>query len=149
MSTPKKIDRFTGKYIFLSNFHFPCYVYFEGRYYKSSEHAFQAAKTLDEVERDRIAQSPTPYKAKRLGRKVKLRNDWDQVKLDVMEKILRNKFTDKNLKHALLETGDAELIEGNTWGDTYWGVCRGKGQNHLGKLLMKIRDELRQPTLDL
>ena len=84
----------------------------------------------------------TPGLAKKLGRKATIRPDWEKIKLPIMEYLLRQKFGDKTLKALLIGTGDAELVEGNMWGDTYWGVCKGKGENHLGKLLMKIREEL-------
>jgi predicted NAD-dependent protein-ADP-ribosyltransferase YbiA (DUF1768 family) len=86
----------------------------------------------------------TPSQAKWEGRKIPIRKDWEDVKLDVMESLLRVKFADLELKQLLLATGTAKLIEGNFWGDTYWGVCAGIGRNNLGKLLMKIRDELRE-----
>ena len=82
---------------------------------------------------------------KRAGRNVKLRPDWDQVKLSIMENLVRQKFTNNLiLKKRLLDTGSQEIQEGNAWNDTFWGVCRGQGQNNLGKIIMKIRDELRQ-----
>lgn len=136
------IDYFTGEYEFLSNF-YPATVKYKGRVYKTTEHAYQAAKTLDEEEQSKIANAPTPHKSKKLGRKVKLRPDWESVKLQVMEDVLRLKFKPGTpLADKLVATGDQELIEGNHWHDTFWGVCGGKGFNHLGKLLMKIRAEL-------
>jgi N-glycosidase YbiA len=79
------------------------------------------------------------------GKRVALRSDWEVVKVGIMEQCLRSKFAGSELRSLLLSTGDAELVEGNTWNDRFWGVCRGKGQNHLGKLLMRIRSELRAP----
>lgn len=140
MTTPQVIDKFDGKYRFLSNF-LSCRIEFEGITYPTSEHAFQAAKTLYHDERREIAKALTPGKAKRMGQKVALRYDWHLVKLGVMEQILRIKFSHPNLKKLLISTHPAELIEGNTWHDTFWGVCNGLGENHLGKLLMKIRKE--------
>ena len=136
------IDSFTGRYDFLSNF-FPCVVKYEGIPYPTSEHAFQAAKTLDVDERWEIACAPTAGKAKRMGRKLKLRDDWDSVRIDIMEEILRIKFSVPAFKTALLKTGDEELVEGNNWGDRFWGKVDGKGENWLGRLLMKIRNERR------
>jgi ribA/ribD-fused uncharacterized protein len=73
-----------------------------------------------------------------------MRPDWEQVKILIMTSLVRDKFTrHQDLKEQLLATGDAELIEGNWWGDTFWGVCKGKGENHLGKVLMKVREELK------
>lgn len=131
----KVIDSFTGEYAFLSNFY--------PTEFGSVEHLFQAAKTLDHKEQEEIMRAHSPGKAKRLGRKATLRSDWEEVKLDHMEFFLRWKFSNPELRQKLLDTGDATLVEGNHWGDTYWGVCRGKGENHLGKLLMKIREDLR------
>ena len=134
---------FSGEYEFLCNFHQRSFE-FEGRTYPSSEHAFQAAKTLQDHEKDGIAGAFTPSLAKRLGRHVKLRPDWEKIKIDVMRSVLQAKFSDKTLRKKLLETGDMELVEGNTWGDMYWGLDSnsGIGQNHLGKLLMELRRKL-------
>lgn len=110
--------------------------------YPSVEHAYQAAKTTVPQERAKIARLATPGEAKRAGRRVTLRPDWDAIKLDVMRGLLLQKFTYPDLGRALLETKPAELIEGNSWHDTFWGVdlTTGRGENHLGKLLMEIRD---------
>lgn len=134
------IDSFDGQYAFLSNF-WAHPVKFEGREYPSTEHAYQAAKFLDEEKRAKIAGLKTAKEAKRAGKWKGLRPDWDAVKLQVMETVLREKFKDPQLKEQLLATEKEELREGNWWGDTYWGVCKGEGLNHLGKLLMKIRAE--------
>lgn len=81
----------------------------------------------------------TAGQAKRAGRKLMMRDHWEDVRLDIMRRALELKFTIPDLKAMLLDTGDEELIEGNTWGDIYWGVCRGEGENNLGKLLMDVR----------
>lgn len=136
------ISSFDGRYAFLSNF-YPATVFYENRKYPSAEHAFQAAKTQIYEEMIAIQNAETPGRAKRLGRKCTLRPDWELIKDDVMYKIVRDKFTrHPDLSAALLNTGNAELIEGNTWNDCYWGVCDGEGQNHLGQILMKVRNEL-------
>lgn len=133
-----KIDKFSGRYAFLSNF----YVERDGL---TLEHRYQAAKTRSTEEKAWVMDSPTPGIAKYRGRKVHMQADWDAIKLEVMELLVRSKFeNDPGLARKLLETGDAELIEGNTWGDTFWGVCNGRGQNHLGKILMKVREGLRK-----
>ncbi len=138
-----KIDSFSGEYRFLSNF-WPVEVEFEGIVYPSVEHAYQSAKTLDMAERRRIAALATPGEAKAAGRARPLRTEWDTAKFDVMERCVRYKFTHHaDLRTKLLATGDAELIEGNTWGDRVWGVHQGQGENHLGRILMKVRAELR------
>lgn len=136
------IDRFDGtKYRFLSNFYMAP-VLWEGITYPSSEHAYQAAKTLDPIARRLLANLETAGEVKRAGRRVKMREDWDDVKISVMEDIVRLKFEQHpGLAEKLLSTGDAELIEGNTWGDRFWGVVDGVGENNLGKVLMKVRDE--------
>jgi ribA/ribD-fused uncharacterized protein len=112
--------------------------------YPTVEHAYQAAKTLDQTERVVILAALSPGSAKRLGKTVTKRTDWDDItKINVMAVLLKQKFADPVTAHYLKETGDAELIEGNHWGDVFWGVCRGVGKNHLGRLLMEIRDTLR------
>lgn len=117
--------------------------------YPSVEHAFQAAKTINEEERKQFTNpNMTPAQAKAAGKKIKLRKDWNQIKLKLMKNLVLSKFKhNPNLIDKLLATGDKELIEGNNWNDSYWGVTdwgKGKGQNHLGKILMEVRDELRQ-----
>lgn len=139
------IDRFEGKYGFLSNF-YPHPVKMRGVEYPTNEHAFQAAKTLDPKQRLFIRDAPTPSKAKYWGRALQLRSDWERIKVEVMLGLCRLKFKHDPLRSLLLETGDAELIEGNTWGDTFWGVSAGQGRNELGKILMQVRAELRQAT---
>jgi ribA/ribD-fused uncharacterized protein len=136
------IDRFTGDHEFLSNYH-PSPIEVDGILYATLEHAFHAAKTLKLEEKRAIAAAATPGDAKRMGRKVQLRPDWEQAEVGIMGALVRLKFTaHADLRAKLLATGDAELIEGNWWKDTFWGVCRGQGRNELGKILMKVRSEL-------
>jgi len=132
------IDSFKGEYRFLSNF-WPAVVVFEGITYPTTEHAYQAAKTLDQDDRLIISLMATPGQAKRAGRKIVIRDDWNDIKVDVMRSLLEQKFNYPELKQQLLATGTQRLVEGNTWGDVFWGVCRGKGENILGNLLMVIR----------
>lgn len=137
------INSFTGSYSWLSNFE-PCNIIFENDRYETSEHAYQAAKTLDKNYRGIIANCVSPHLAKKMGKRIELRSDWEEVKIPIMETILREKFASGTpLAQKLLDTGDEELVEGNWWGDKFWGVCDGVGENNLGKLLMKIRNELR------
>lgn len=136
------IKGFNGRYRFLSNFA-PAKVIWDELEYPSVEHAYQAAKTLDLSVRRKIRNAEKPGDAKRAGKNVPLRADWEQVKLSIMEKLVRKKFQISDLKRALLNTGDSLLEETNKWGDTFWGVCNNRGENHLGKILMKIRDELK------
>jgi len=142
MDETKAIDSFDGKYAFLSNF-YPCEVRYEGEYFPSVEHAYQAAKA-PQAERGRFKAGVTPGQAKKLG-KIFKPEDWHNRKVAIMSSLLQQKFHQRNaLAELLVETGDAELIEGNTWGDTFWGVCNGVGSNMLGQMLMRERDELNQ-----
>ena len=136
-----KITSFSGQYQFLSNF-YSCDVWYEGKLYPSSEHAYVAAKTTELALREEIAKIKTPGQAKRFGRIIGLRDDWEKVRIHEMRKILESKFSDPGLFLRLKATAPAYLEEGNKWGDKFWGVCNGIGQNHLGKLLMSIRDDI-------
>ena len=143
------INKFDMKYAFLSNFYWND-VEYEGITYPTNEHMFQAMKTLDTDERRAIARCLTPGQAKRMGRKVALRPDWEDVKIAAMKECLYQKFADDQLADWLLETGNQDLVEGNYWHDQFWGVCycekcaNVEGKNMLGRLLMEIRDELRE-----
>ena len=136
----EKIDSFSGEHRFLSNFWYHP-IRMGGKLYPTNEHAFQAAKTLSPLQREMIQLAESPGMAKLLGRTVNLRDDWEEIKLDVMYQINLHKFANGTLRDKLVATGDAELIEGNHWGDKFWGVCDGEGQNHLGKILMAVREE--------
>lgn len=152
------IDEFRGDYSFLSNF-YACNVLYQNKLYPSAEHAFQAAKTLDLDIRDKIAKANSPAQAKRFGRNMLLRHDWEEIKVHVMEEVVESKFGNRALRKKLLATGNALLIEGNYWGDYFWGACKepakGKsmlifdgnkhiwyGQNKLGRILMDLREKL-------
>ncbi len=137
----ESITKFDGKYAFLSNF-YPCKIEYEGMRYPSVEHAYQAAKTDSVSDRKYIACCESAKAAKRFGKTVKLVADWDSVKGSVMLKLLRIKFNQPKLCNMLISTNDAQLVEGNTWNDTFWGVCNGMGDNMLGKLLMQVRSEV-------
>jgi ribA/ribD-fused uncharacterized protein len=144
------IDRFDGtEYAFLSNFYespivLPDWHPAAGCMARTVEHAFQAAKTADIGCARMVATCSSPGQAKRLGRRVEIRDGWDEGRNVIMLALLKLKFAPTwELADRLLRTGDARLVEGNTWGDRYWGVCDGVGENHLGKLLMSVRDELR------
>lgn len=134
------IDSFKGKYRFLSNF-FPAIINWEGINYPTVEHAYQAAKTHDPNIRKYISSALTAQEAKHIGKNVLLRGDWEEKKLEIMDQLIRLKFSNREVMNLLKLTENEELIEGNWWGDTYWGVCNGVGENHLGKILMKIRGE--------
>lgn len=138
MKATDRIDSFRGPYGFLSNF-FPAYVMLDYQDFPTVEHAFQAAKTFDIRERVTILEADTPGKAKQLGRRVTLRPDWEDVKVFVMEELVRRKFAEKNLRGKLLRTHPAHLEEGNDWGDRFWGTVNGEGRNELGQVLMRVR----------
>ena len=141
------IDSFRGGHAFLSNFA-AVKVRLDGVEFPTVEHAYMAAKTIDPRHREWVRGASTPGKAKRMGRQITLRADWEDVKLQTMEMLLQQKCSQEPFRSQLDATGDALLVEGNTWGDRFWGVCRGEGENHLGKLLMKIRAWNREARLD-
>ena len=147
MTDRKIIDSFTlaSGYAFLSNFH-PSTIWVEGKAYPTVEHAYQAFKTLNEESREIIRNAKDPAIAKKLGRGVEMRPDWDQVKEGLMRDFVRKKFESPFLAHKLLETGDSELIHANTWNDKVWGTVKGVGQNLLGKILMEVRQELKNSS---
>lgn len=137
------INGFNGEYRFLSNF-WMASIEVGGRRWASAEHCYQAAKSLRPRDWDLISNQQTAGGAKRAGRYVQIRDDWNEVKLEIMEEIVQHKFDQhESLQNKLLATGSAELIERNTWGDTFWGKCGNIGHNHLGKILMKIRENYR------
>lgn len=129
------IDRFRGEYAFLSNFN-TCF-----EHGKSVEHFYQASKAINSKDYLKIINADSPVDAKRLSKTIQIRPDWDSIKLTVMEELLRRKFIISKFSTLLLATGNAMLIEGNSHGDTFWGICDNIGHNHLGRLLMKTRDE--------
>lgn len=142
------INFFRDDYYFLSNF-YRCPIHYEGLEYPTVEHAFQAAKTTEASIRKHFTNKQLPpSQAKRLGRDVPLRPDWDDIKLKVMEDLIYLKFTRPYMARRLLDTGNIELIEGNYWGDTYWGIDLQSmsGENHLGKILMKTRDRIKEES---
>lgn len=129
---------FFGEYRWLSNFHVsPCE--FDGIVYPSSEHAYQAAKTMDLEVRELFLQLKTPGQAKKFGAALELPENWDQIKVGVMGQVLLSKFMDLELREKLLATEHLELEETNYWGDRFWGVCDGEGENNLGILLKRVR----------
>ena len=139
----RSIDNFTGEYRFLSNF-YPSAIRYEQIMYPALEHAYQAAKAPTIREKRLIAAAASAGHAKRMGQKVALPKNWESVKVGIMRELVRIKFTKyPELRRRLIETGELPLIEENTWGDRFWGTCGGIGQNHLGRILMEIRNELR------
>lgn len=138
------IKKFDGKYRWLSNFA-PCRVVLDGEEYPSVEHAYQAAKTTNIPSRKKIQRIKRANRAKWLGKRIGLRPDWEQKKVEVMFDLLRQKFSNEPFRKLLLHTGKAHIQEGNTWGDVFWRVSliSGKGENMLGRLIMRVRDDLR------
>ena len=138
---------FDNEYAFLSNFYESPFEV-DGITYPTVEHFFQAMKSKDIEGRKKIAAAPTPGKAKRLGRTIELRKDWEEIKVAVMKFGLAQKFRIPELREKLLATGNEELIEGNFWHDNVWGNCLCAecqdipGRNMLGMLLMKVREEI-------
>jgi ribA/ribD-fused uncharacterized protein len=153
------IRSFTGRYAFLSNFHpVPIRIMIGGDWVKCAtvEHAYQASKTLNKRWRTKIVECPTPGAAKRMGGKIDRVIYWEDVKTIIMLELLRQKFTRAAFKRSLLRTGSADLVEGNNWHDNFWGVCDcggnpysgsicdGSGLNWLGKLLERVRTDVRR-----
>lgn len=137
------ISEFKNNYFFLSNF-YTSNVEIGGIVYKNAEAAFQAHKTLDIEQRKKFANISSPSSAKYMGRRIDLREDWNNIRDRIMYDVVYAKFNQNEyLKEKLINTGYQYLEEGNTWGDTYWGVYKGTGQNKLGLILQLIRDELR------
>ena len=148
------VNDFHKEYSFLSNFA-PAKVEYNGIVFPSVEHAYVASKSLDLDVQMEVAKLSTAGKAKRFGRKeIQIRSDFDSVKYDIMKSLLEQKFKNPFYRFLLSQTGDAELIEGNTWHDNYWGsctcdYCEDKGQNNLGKLLMEIRSQITETKFDV
>ncbi len=145
---PDHINSFYDEWSFLSNFAASAIVV-NGHEYPTVEHAFQAFKTTNKDEHERIRLASSPGQAKQIGRRVMLRPEWEGTKDAFMFRLLRIKFSDPWMRQHLDETGVALLVEGNTWHDNYWGNCscakckNTPGLNKLGVLLMKIRKEIR------
>jgi hypothetical protein len=140
---PNTIYGFFGEYRFLSNFH-PCEITDDYELiYPSTENAYQAAKH-NAVDVRKLFVNISPGGAKKLSKKIKPVENWDNIKLMVMKKLNKQKFTKhEELKNKLLATGDKILVEGNWWNDIFYGVCNGVGENNLGKILMEIRNEVK------
>jgi len=149
----ESVDEFKDKYEMFSNF-YPVPVFYKGIKFPSVEHAYVAAKSFDRDFQKRVASIPVNQagKAKRLGRTILLRTDWDQSKVKIMRELLSQKFSKETFKDLLLSTGNSNLTEGNWWHDNFWGDCKCKkcenipGTNMLGKLLMEIREDLKNES---
>ena len=137
----KVINKFRGYNAYLSNF-YNCKLMYQGRKYTCVENFFQAMK-CENIEDMVKFKGLNGAESKRLGRRIKMRSDWNKIRVDVMYLALKLKFSqNEDLRIKLKGTIGYELIEGNNHGDTFWGVCNGVGENMLGKLLMKVRSEL-------
>jgi ribA/ribD-fused uncharacterized protein len=142
------IDRFSGEFGFLSNF-YEASLWVDGDRHPTVEHAYQAAKSNDPETKKLIREARSPYVAKRLGQAVQLPADWDTKKVSVMRTLVKEKFKNPLLRSLLMATESATLVENNTWGDKFWGVCGGVGQNWLGRILEEVRDECRREEASL
>ena len=139
---PDIITRFRGPFKFLSNL-YPTPITYKGHTYCCLEAAYQAQKSLDPAIQERFANIRLPYKARGMGQRIKtIRPDWFDIRISIMEELLYIKFSHPQLKEWLQCTGQSNIVECNTWGDTFWGVYNGVGENHLGTLLMKVRGTL-------
>ena len=146
----KTVQGFESEFSFLSNFS-ACELLYDGHVYKTAEHAFQAAKATNEKDRVYIAEAPTPGEAKRRGRGIELREDWDVIKDKVMLDIIRAKFKNGDCRYRLMKAlseGYDDFVEDNWWHDNYWGNCKCdrckdiEGQNHLGKIILQVANEI-------
>lgn len=134
------ITSFSGEFVWLSNF-YPARVQYAGLTYPTVENAYQAAKLLDPGVRIPFTRC-TPREAKRMGGRFMIRSDWEDLRLAIMEQLIRQKFADEYLRKRLCRTRGRQLIEGNNWGDRFWGMCNGVGENHLGIILMRVREDV-------
>lgn len=147
------ITQFRDEYRFLSNFYL-IDIEYKGRIFPSTEHAYMSEKSNDITWKEYCAnKNISPSDVKKNSKLIRLIDGWDEIKLSVMEDVLRIKFKDENLKKLLLDTGNQNIQEGNTWKDRFWGVDLNVnpnfGENHLGRLIMKIRDEIRMNNWEI
>ena len=132
---------FRNEYWFLSNM-YPCEIRVNGLVFTCAEACFQSFKTTDVNERKKF-QGIDGFEAKKLGRSVSLRSDWNDIRIEVMSRVIHAKFKQNpDLTKKLQDTGDLLIIEDNTWKDTFWGRCNSKGYNLLGQILMNERDRI-------
>ncbi len=140
------IKEFQGEYRWLSNF-WPVQIKYKGRVFHNVENAFHSEKSDDSFFKDfcKLESNPKIVKKRQLDM-ITLRSDWGNVKVEIMEELTRIKYHNLELQQKLLDTGNQEIQEGNSWDDTFWGINleTGKGENRLGKIIMKIRDEIKK-----
>ena len=146
----KTIDSFRGEYNFLSNY-CSCSFEYKGLVYPNSEAAFQAQKCATEEAKIKYTTTKNPVVIKSMGKKEpNLPENWDEIAYGIMYDVLKAKFSVPEMREKLLSTGDAELVEGNHWHDNRWGRCtcekckNKEAKNWLGKILMEIRDEIKE-----
>lgn len=142
------ISSFQGEYRFLSNFYPALIIDNKQRQWPTAEHAYQAMKSSSPTEQEFVRVSSSPGEAKRRGRKVSVRSDWEEIKVFVMRRIVRAKFfQNPSLAASLVATGSQTLVETNKWHDNFWGNCVCSrchsipGENHLGLILMEVRED--------
>lgn len=139
------ISNFDGPFRFLSNF-WLSHMTINDKLYISNEHFYQASKACNEVDHEYVRLMTTPGNAKRAGSRIKLRSDWEALKIPIMRQGLIEKFKDPGLRVQLNNLKGKLLIEGNVWHDNFWGDCSCSkckniyGENNLGKLIMGVRD---------
>lgn len=137
------ITSFTGQFRWLSNFE-PSRIMYDGYIFETVEHAYQAQKALFPHVKEWIRNSDGPREAKFRGRQCTMRSDWEEIKDQVMLDCTRLKYALPDYRTMLLATQGWKIVEGNYWGDTYWGICGGKGFNVLGQIIMHVRQEIRE-----
>lgn len=140
------IKEFQKEYRWLSNFwYFEKPFAYQGLIYPTNEHFYVAMKTEDLFIREEVSNHPLKG-LKKFGTSFPVRDGWDDIKVKAMLHGLRYKFSEHNptLRQKLIDTGDIYIQEGNNWNDKFWGVClkTGEGENTLGKLIMKVREEI-------
>jgi hypothetical protein len=136
----EEVRGFFGQYRFLSNF-YPSPFELDGKKYETVEHFFQAKKATNDEDHEYVRSASTPGIAKHRGRRLPRHPEWDFIKLKIMLEGLVAKFEQNpDLGEKLARTSPRNLVEDNSWGDKFWGVCSGEGCNNLGKLLMFVRE---------
>jgi len=137
------IKEFQKEYRWLSNFT-PCNIILNGKKYRSVEHAYMSAKSNNPNWKEICQATAKPGEVKRASKYIKLRDDWETKKIDVMWECLCQKYNQEPFKSKLMATGTKTIQEGNYWNDKFWGVClkTGHGKNKLGRMIMKIRRDL-------
>lgn len=142
------ISEFQGNFRWLSNFA-PCKIILDGIEYPSVEHAYMSAKSSERSWKLFCSNTSSPGEVKKASRGIILVDNWEDIKLSIMETCLEQKYTQEPYRKKLIDTGTEYIQEGNRWNDKFWGVClkTNKGENNLGKLIMEIRRRITQPSV--